>query len=261
MKPIDTDRYPINQPGEPAYADMLASCRSSLQADGMFTLPGFMRPSRAAEVTTALTPRFEGEGFRHAREHNIYFRDQVEGVSPDDPSLKKVETVNTTLCADQLADTLLATLYHSAAFRWFLMLALDLPALYPMADPLAAFNAMRYGNGEALNWHFDRSEFTTTLLLQEPAQGGVFEYRPGLRDGGWTDHAGVARLVAGEDDGVQQVAMAAGALNVFRGRDTAHRVTPVNGGRPRMIAVFSYFDRPGVRFSDAEQKGFYGRTA
>ena len=27
-----------------------------------------------------------------------------------------------------------------------------------------------------------------------------------------------------------------------------------------MIAVFSYFDEPGVSFSEAERLGFYGRT-
>jgi hypothetical protein len=31
--------------------------------------------------------------------------------------------------------------------------------------------------------------------------------------------------------------------------------------RERMIAVFSYFDRPGVVFSREDQLGFYGRAA
>jgi hypothetical protein len=34
---------------------------------------------------------------------------------------------------------------------------------------------MDYRPGEALNWHFDRSQFTTTLLIQAPEQGGEFE--------------------------------------------------------------------------------------
>ena len=50
-------------------------------------------------------------------------------------------------------------------------------------------------------------------------------------------------------------------LNVFRGKNTAHRVTPVEGGTDRMIAVFSFYDRPGVRMTAEEQKGFYGRAA
>ena len=52
-----------------------------------------------------------------------------------------------------------------------------------------------------------------------------------------------------------------GTLNVFRGRNTAHRVTPVRGKKSRMIAVFSYFDRPGVVFTESERLGFYGRRS
>jgi hypothetical protein len=47
---------------------------------------------------------------------------------------------------------------------------------------------------------------------------------------------------------------------VFRGKNTAHMVSTVRGTRDRIIAVFSYFDRPGVVFSREEQRGFYGRT-
>ena len=53
--------------------------------------------------------------------------------------------------------------------------------LYLMDDPLVRANVMSYHHGEALNWHFDRSEFTTTLLLQAPDAGGEFQYRNGLR--------------------------------------------------------------------------------
>ena len=55
--------------------------------------------------------------------------------------------------------------------------------------------------------------------------------------------------------------LAPGTLNVFRGKNTPHRVTPVEGPHQRIIAVFSYYDRPGVRFSAEEQRGFYGRAA
>jgi hypothetical protein len=37
-------------------------------------------------------------------------------------------------------------------------------------------------------------------------------------------------------------------------------VSTVKGARERIIAVFSYFDRPGVVFSKEEQIGFYGRA-
>lgn len=52
-----------------------------------------------------------------------------------------------------------------------------------------------------------------------------------------------------------------GTLNVFRGKHTAHRVTPVEGSRERMVAVFSYYEQPGVLFSAEERTGFYGRAS
>ncbi len=111
-----------------------------------------------------------------------------------------------------------------------------------------------------INWHFDRSEFTTTLLLQAPESGGGFEYRTGLRSAGDPNYDGVARLLEGRDRQVETLHLAPGTLNVFRGKNTAHRVTPVAGGRERIIAVFSFYERPGVLFSEEERIGFYGRA-
>jgi hypothetical protein len=39
--------------------------------------------------------------------------------------------------------------------------------------------------------------------------------------------------------------MAAGALVLFRGRYALHRVTPVEGARPRLLAALSYDPEPG----------------
>jgi hypothetical protein len=129
-----------------------------------------------------------------------------------------------------------------------------------MRDALARVNVMEYRDGEGLNWHFDRSVFTTTLLLQAPAVGGEFIYRTGLRTADDPNYDGVARLLRGQEPDVQSLTLAPGTLNVFFGRDTPHRVAPVEGDRSRVIAVFSYFPRPGVEFSREEQIGFYGRT-
>ena len=60
---------------------------------------------------------------------------------------------------------------------------------------------------------------------------------------------------------MQTLALEPGTLNVFMGKNTAHRVTPVEGDRPRIAAVFSYYETPGFAFSEAERFGFYGRTA
>ena len=120
---------------------------------------------------------------------------------------------------------------------------------------------MAYRDGEALNWHFDRSEFTTTLLLQAAEQGGEFEYKTGLRDDQDPNYAGIGEFLAGTQSDVNRLKLEAGTLNVFRGKNTLHRVSPVRGERERIIAVFSYYEQAGVRFSREENIGFYGRAA
>ena len=202
----------------------------------------------------------QDQAFTHARDHNIYFRKEIPGLGADHPALKPFRTVNHTLCADQIGGTL-QRLYEWPAFAAFLADAMEKPALYTMDDPLARLNVMTYRTGEALNWHFDRSEFTTTLLLQAPEAGGAFEYRTDLRSAEDPNYDRVARLLTGQDPDLQSITLEPGTLNVFRGKNTAHRVTPVQGDTTRIIAVFSFYEKPGVRFTEEEQRGFYGRAA
>ncbi len=257
---VDLKQYPLDQPESDAYVALVDQARADLARDGMFNLPGFLTDQARLNCVERLLPRFSSDAFRHARSHNIYFRKDVKDLPHDHPALVERETVNSTLCADQLEDTALNDLYTWPPFAAFLAAVMGKPALYPMADPLARLNAMAYGDGEALNWHFDRAEFTTTLLLQSPDAGGEFEYAHDLRSDTDPNYQGVADLLA--DKLPRQIAhLTAGTLNVFRGKNTAHRVTPSLGHNPRIIAVFSYFDVPGVVFSAKEQLGFYGRTA
>ncbi|MFM2356339.1 MAG: hypothetical protein RLZZ528_2075 [Pseudomonadota bacterium] len=256
---IDLDAYPLDRPDTQASQALVNRCRRALDRDGMFDLAGFIRPKALLQALDEVRAR-DNAGFTHAREHNIYFRKEVPGISPDHPALRTFRTVNHTLCADQIGG-ILERLYEWPAFAAFLAATMQKDALYTMDDPLARLNVMTYHEGEALNWHFDRSEFTTTILLQAPEVGGLFEYRTDLRTDSDPNYDGVGRMLSGEDPEVQRVKLVAGGLNVFRGRNTAHRVTPVQGKTERRIAVFSFYDRPGVRMTAEEQKGFYGRAA
>jgi hypothetical protein len=258
---IDLDHYPLDQPESAAFADLVAQARADLAREGMFNLDGFLRPEVTRAVASRLAPVFDTAAFTHARTHNIYFRKEMPELPPDHPALQKIETINRTLCADQIAGSPILQVYAWAPIAAFLAATMDKPALYTMGDPLARVNVMDYAEGQGLNWHFDRSEFTTTLLLQAPLAGGAFEYRSDLRTEKNPNYDGVARLLRGEDPALKAITLAPGTLNVFRGKNTAHRVTPVEGAVNRMIAVFSYYDRPGVKFTPEEQKGFYGRVA
>lgn len=257
---LDLSRFPIDQTGSAAWHSLVAQCRADLAAEGMFNLDGLLRRDVATKTAADLMPKFDAESFAHVRQHNIYFKKSIPELADDHPALTLHETSNRTLCGDQLGQGALMRLYEWEPFIAFLAACMDKPKLYAMGDPLARVNVMAYTDGQALNWHFDLSEFTTTLLLQAPDKGGAFEYRSDLRSDDDPNYDGVAKLLRGEDE-AKQIDLSAGTLNVFAGKNTAHRVTPVVGDTSRVIAVFSYYETPDVMFSDEERIGFYGRAS
>ena len=259
---IDVDRYPLHRPDSAEYAALVEGSRAQLADQGTYDLVGFLRPHAIARAVDEMRPLVDDASFLHRRMHNVWFLppDEVDGVAPDHPSLAEVSTSNRTVCADQMAETVVLSVYEWAPLRAFIAATVGLPLLHMMADPLARLNVMSYRDGEALNWHFDRAEFTNTLLLQRPEAGGEFELRPGLRSNEHVDHDGIAAVVTGTDPLVQQRNVEPGTLNVFTGRSILHRVAPVRGPVDRMIAVLSYSETDDVMFTPQERIGFYGRS-
>ncbi len=255
---LDLERYPIDQPDR--LEPLIKHCRAELARNGMYNLDGLVRPEAIARAAAQIAPMTKADSYTHERRHNVYFRERVEGLAPDHPALARFQTVNHTLCGDQLSDTIVGRIYEYAPLAEFIARTIGVPRLYLMDDPLARVNVMEYRPGEALNWHFDRSRYTTTLLIQAAESGGEFEYASGLRSDADENYEGVGRFLAGENDALRINPLQSGTLNVFAGRNTLHRVSTVQGGRSRLVAVFSYYDRPGVQFSNEERRGFYGRT-
>jgi hypothetical protein len=258
---LDLELYPLDRPGTDEWQTLVDRCKVDLVHDGMFNLEGLVKPAALTKTVAEIQPVMDTLSFVHKRSHNIYFRKDIPELHADHPALVKVDTINHTVCADQISQSTIMWIYEWAPFIMFLAACMGKDALYPMRDALARVNVMAYRDGETLNWHFDRSEFTTTLLLQAPEQGGDFVYRTDLRSDTDPNYEGVAKLLRDQDDEVKTLEVSAGTLNVFRGKNTAHKVSTVRGEKERMIAVFSYFDRPGVVFSKEDQVGFYGRSA
>ena len=258
---LDLDRYPLDREGSAEWQRLVDQSIAALEADGMFNLEGLLRPGVAEKAVREIQPVMAARSHVHKRMHNIYFKPDIPELAPDHPALRKVETISHTVCADQIPGSVVLAIYEYEPLLRFLAAAMGKTRLHVMQDPLARTNVMAYRAGEALNWHFDRSEFTTTLLLQQSLRGGDLEYRTDLRSDDNPNYAGVARLLEGRDPEAKILRMKPGTLNVFRGKNTAHRVTTVEGERERMIAVFSYYEKPGVMFSAEERVGFYGRAA
>jgi len=50
-------------------------------------------------------------------------------------------------------------------------------------------------------------------------------------------------------------------LLVFAGRHSMHRVSPIRGGTPRLVALFGYDTMPGTMSSELLKAVRYGRVA
>ena len=82
-----------------------------------------------------------------------------------------------------------------------------------------------------------------------------------MGSGGCADEKAIIENVLDGDRGpVLELPFTAGALLIFGGRQTLHRVTRVRGARPRLVPVLTYGECPGLKNSEAVRKLFWGRT-
>ena len=139
-------------------------------------------------------------------------------------------------------------------------MVLDEKELHEYADALSSINLHYADAGKELGWHFDNSSFAVTLMIQSPERGGAFEYVKDVRD---ADAAEMNYELAGQVlDGrvtVETLSMDPGALVLFRGRNSMHRVAPVEGERTRMLVVLAYNSAPGVSLAESARRTFFGR--
>lgn len=158
---LDLDRYPLDDVAR--IQGLIESCQRELEQTGMFNLEGLMRPAAVEAAAEEIRPLMDSGSFTHSRWHNIYFEPHLDGISDDHPALKLCETVNHTICADQMPATLVCCIYEWPPLVDFLAAVMQKPRLYLMEDPLARANVMSYRHGEALNWHFDREPSSPSL--------------------------------------------------------------------------------------------------
>jgi hypothetical protein len=251
---IDLDRYPIADP------QFMATCRQTIDRDGALPMPGFMREAAIVAV------REEGLANRDKayfckQWHNVYVTPPDPGYPESHPLNRLVPSTKGCITDDQIAaDSALRVLYDSDTFRSFVAYVLGEEALHPYADPLSSINLHYAGMGQELGWHFDNSSFAITLMIQPAASGGAFEYVRDVRDADSGDMGfeAVSRILDGEAE-TRRMAMDAGALLMFRGRNAIHRVTPNVSETTRMLVVLAYNSKPGISLSEKSRMTFYGR--
>jgi len=257
---IRLDRFPLHRPESLECRRLVEAAKSSLSASGAFVLEGFLPSSAVAGILDQADSMAEA-AFVSSQPHNVFLQPADPAFPPDHARNRLVRSEKSVLADDQIpAGSLLRRLYGADCFRSFLCEVLEVEGLFPFEDPLAPINVSFYGEGEELGWHFDNSPFAVTLLLRDAEKGGAFEYVRDSRRETPEGYAALSRILDGEASDVRELKQGRGALVLFKGARSLHRVTPSGGPVPRTIAILSYASEPGRSLKEHTRLLFYGRT-
>ena len=256
---VDLDRYPIAALASQGDA-LIAECRAQLARTGACMLSGFLKPdaiAAAAEEGARLAPL----AHRLAGSRSTCYLAPPDEIFPEGHPKRRLQTTSVGAVAYDLIPpgSLIRALYESEVVLDFIGAALGIAPIHRYGDPLGALNIAVMTAGEHLLWHFDQTDFVVSILLQECASGGAFEFVPRIRSANDPNYAAIERLLDGARDGVIRLDMQPGTLALFQGRWSIHRVTPIEGSVPRLIALLGYDTKPGTVSSDNLKLRRYGR--
>ena len=256
---VDLDRYPIHVDGE-ARRQLVADVQKDVRSVGCAVIKQFVKPE-AIPALVAEGDRVSHLGHRNFNRTNPYFT-QLPADLPDTHPLRRFyDRSNAFVPADNFGeDSIIRAMYEWSSFAPFIQEVLEEPSFYRYADPLAdvVINLAEGGNG--FPWHFDTNNYTVTLAIQNAEHGGEFEFSPNLRTPTDENYDGVGQVLDGDQSLIHTLHLEPGDLQIFKGRYSLHRVTPLSGPTMRYVAIFSFTEMEGVVGSPERTKQLYGRV-
>ncbi len=255
---IDLHRYPIDS-DSPSYDALVTEVRSQLGRDGCAVLKGFLTAAGVQQLRKEADSVAQF-GHRQKNRTNPYFTTDNPSLPADDPRRCFFDRSNIFIAADNFKpDGALRRIHDFAGFDPFIQDCLEEKKFYRYADPLADVIVNMAEEGNGFPWHFDTNNFTVTLAIQNAESGGAFEYAANIR-GETENFAAVKKVLSGRSEQVTRIDLQPGDLQLFRGRNSLHRVAPLSGERPRYVAIFSYVEEPGMVGSPERTRQLYGKV-
>jgi len=98
-----------------------------------------------------------------------------------------------------------------------------------------------------------------TLAIQSASDGHLFEYTPNI----WQDSQNfeaVTTALDGVSDQVKSFVLEPGDLQLFKGRYSLHRVSPLKGSTSRCVVILSYVEQLDMVRTPECVKLLYGRV-
>lgn len=238
-----------------------AEAREQMKATGACEIPGFVRDD-ALPAFVEDARRIAPLAYRSGGLGTVYLGFPDESFPLDHPQQWLGQYDLGAVAYDLFpADSPIRRLYEWPEFTRFVAAILGLDEIFPFADPLGALNLAVMVEGDQLQWHFDGTDFVVSLAIQDADVGGDFEVAPRIRSAEHEHYDDVARVLAGERDRLITQPMTPGTLLVFAGRYSLHRVSPISGSTPRLVALLGYDTKPGTMSSDLLKEVRYGRIS
>jgi len=255
---VDLDRYPIDRAD--SRVDLAAGPAADFARDGVAALPGFVR-AEAVERMAGECDAVAADGHHSEVTNTVYLGLPEDGLDHSDPRARMVRSSLRAVASDCIPPThALRQLYEWAPLREFVRLVLGLDELHPYADPLGSLNVADMTVGDELGWHFDQTDFVTSLSIRPAGNGGHFEVAAGLRSASDDALDDVRAVLDGSTDRVTRLPFDPGTLLVFAGRWSMHRVTPIESGPSRLVGLLAFDTRAGTDSSELLKLVRYGRT-
>ena len=255
---VNLAEYPIVDLESADGAVFARRCREEYLQTGLCMLEGFILPN-ALKTLAEEAAGFSSDAYFCKSSHNAYLTTN-DSVVADDVASRQEQTFVGSVPYDRIdPESQLNGLYQWDPLKNFIGQVLGKETLHRFADPFGACSINVFVDGGEHGWHFDESEFTVTLMLQPPEVGGVFEYVPLIR-GRDDEKKIIADLLDGKRDGVVELPFSPGTLLIFGGNQTIHRVTRVQGERPRLVPVLCFGETPGQVNSESVRELFWGRS-
>ncbi|WP_370278737.1 hypothetical protein [Pontibacterium sp.] len=257
---VDLDTYPIHDLESPKRKALVDQCRKELDAVGCCRIPDIIKPESIERMRLEVE-RQRDEIYWSEDSHNPYMTKEDTSLPEDHPARffekRSSGFVNSDIL-EQYSD--LRAIYDNDVILQFVSDCLGIAPIYRWADPLGSNPYSIMDEGDYFPWHFDGNEFTVSILVQEPEKGGEFQYYPDLRTPENENLEEVARVLNGDYSKVHSLALRPGDMQIFKGRFSMHRVTPVEGKTSRYIALPTYMREPDSVNRPERAKQFYGRA-
>jgi len=257
---VDLRAYPILDLAGAGRA-LVLRCRAELAATGACELPGFLE-REATERMVKESETLVGTGHFAETRATVYLGLPDPERAKEDPrgrfgGRSAVEAI----AYDRMPPAhALRQLFEWDGLLHFVAAALGKSMLYRYADPLGALNVAAMKAGDELQWHFDQTDFVVSIALRDAEFGGDFEYTPLIRSRDDEHYDAVQAVLDGDRSRVRTIPMTPGTLLLFEGRHSLHRVTPIEGGVERLVALLAYDTRPDTVSSELLRRARYGRN-